>query len=136
MKYEALTQQIIGAFYTVYNALGYGFLERVYENAMTIELRKRGLRVTTQAPINVYYDGEVVGDYVADMIVEDKVIVELKAVRQLQTTHEAQLLNYLNATLYEVGLLFTFGPKPIFKRKIFDNERKTYRAPMPTDQHR
>jgi GxxExxY protein len=135
MKHEALTKQIIGAFYDVYNALGYGFLERVYENAMTIELRKRGLRVTTQAPINVYYDGEVVGDYVADMIVEDKVIVELKAVRQLQTTHEAQLLNYLNATLYEVGLLFNFGPKPVFKRKIFDNERKTYRARMPTDQH-
>jgi GxxExxY protein len=135
VKHEALTKQIIGAFYTVYNALGYGFLERVYENALTIELRKRGLRVTTQAPINVYYEGEVVGDYVADMIVQDKVIVELKAVRQLQTTHEAQLLNYLNATLYEVGLLFNFGPKPTFKRKIFDNERETYRAPMPSDQH-
>ena len=126
MKHEALTDKIIGAFYKVYNTLGYGFLEKVYENAMAIELRKLGLQVLCQHPIQVFYDDQVVGDYVADLIVEDAVIVELKAVRQLAQEHEAQLLNYLNATHHEVGLLFDFGPKPTFARKVFDNERKRY----------
>ncbi len=135
MKHQAITQKIIKAFYTVYNALGYGFLEKIYENAMAIELRKLGLQAVTQMPISVYYDGEVVGNYVADMLVEDKVIVEFKAVRQLLKEHEAQLLNYLNATEYEVGLLFNFGPKPDFKRKIFDNDRKTYRSRTNTHTH-
>jgi GxxExxY protein len=128
MKYEELTEKIIRAFYTVYNALGYGFLEKVYENALVIELRKMGLRVVTQYPINVYYDGQVVGEYFADILVEDLVIIELKAVRRLLKEHEAQLLNYLNATSYEVGLLLNFGPEPQIKRKVFDNERKTYRS--------
>ena len=135
MKHQAITQEVIKAFYTVYNTLGYGFLEKVYENAMTIELHKLGLRVVTQMPISVYYDGQVVGDYIADMVVEDKVVVEFKAVRELATEHEAQLLNYLNATEYEVGLLFNFGPKADFKRKIFDNDRKHYRSRIPTDKY-
>ena len=124
MKHQDITQKIIKAFYAVYNTLGYGFLEKVYENAMDIEMRKQGLRVITQLPISVYYDEQVVGNYVADMVVEDCVIVELKAACALSKEHEAQLLNYLNATEYEVGLLFNFGPKPDFTRKIFDNARK------------
>jgi len=135
MKHQAITQKIIKAFYTVYNTLGYGFLEKVYENALAIEVRKLGLRVTTQVPISVYYDGQIVGNYIADMLIEDKVIVELKAVRQLITEYEVQLLNYLNATEYEVGLLFNFGSKPDFKRKIFDNDRKQYHSRMNTDKH-
>jgi len=134
MKYKELTGQIIKAFYTVYNTLGYGFLEKVYENAMAIELRKMGLHVDCQYAIKVYYDGQVVGEYFADLMVDERVIVELKAVRKLLKEHEAQLLNYLNATEYEVGLLFNFGPQPHFKRKVFDNDRKTYKSRTNTDQ--
>ena len=129
MKHEELTEKIIKAFYTVYNTLGYGFLERVYENALAIELRKMGLHVVCQQPVNVYYDDQIVGEYFADLLVAERVIVELKAVRTLSQEHEAQLLNYLNATSYEVGLLFNFGPKPQLKRKVFDNDRKRYRTP-------
>ena len=123
-KYKAITDLILKAFYKVYNTLGYGFLEKVYENAMVLELRKMGLKVVSQAPIQVFYEGEVVGEYSADLLVEDAVIVELKAVRALAAEHEAQLLNYLKATRYEVGLLLNFGPKPQVKRKVYDNERK------------
>ncbi len=126
MKHEELTQQIIKVFYIVYNILGYGFPEKVYERAMAIELRKMGLRVVCQQPIKVYYKGQVVGDFYADMLVEDYIIVELKATRTLAKEDEAQVLNYLNATVYEVGLLLNFGPKPQVKRKIFDNDRKKY----------
>jgi GxxExxY protein len=123
-KHKDITELIIGAFYTVYNTLGYGFLERVYENAMVIELRKLGLKVVPQARIVVYYDEQVVGEYSADLLVEDAVIVELKATRNLAPENEAQLLNYLKATVYEIGLLLNFGPKPQIKRKVYDNERK------------
>lgn len=129
MKHEEVTHQIIAAFYTVYKSLGYGFLEKVYENALAIELRKLGLSVALQYPVNVYYDGQVVGEYFADLLVEERVIVELKAVRTLLPEHQAQLLNYLNATRYEVGLLLNFGPRPEIKRKIFDNDRKKYHSP-------
>ncbi len=128
MKHKAITDKIIRAFYTVYNTLGYGFLEKVYENAMAIEVRKLGLHAVTQVPIRVHYDGQPVGDYFADMLVADCVIVEFKATKKLVKQHEAQLLNYLNATQYEVGLLFNFGPEPDFTRKVFDNERKKYRS--------
>ncbi len=128
MKYKGLTEQIIKAFYTVYNTLGYGFLEKVYERALAIELVKMGLTVTCQYPINVYYDGQVVGEFFADILVNECIIVELKATRGLVKEDEAQLLNYLNATEYEVGLLLNFGPKPEIKRKIFDNERKKYHS--------
>lgn len=123
-KHQELTKEIIGAFYNVYTRLGYGFLERVYENAMVIELQTAGLKVMQQAPIKVRYRGQVVGEYFADLVVEDKVIVELKAVSNLLPSHEAQLLNYLKATPYEIGLLFNFGPLPTKKRKIFDNDKK------------
>lgn len=123
-KHKELTQQIIKGFYAVYNRLGYGFLEKVYENALAIELRKAGLTTVQQAPIKVYYAGTVVGEYYADLLIEDVVLVELKAVRALAPEHEAQLLNYLKATPCEVGLLLNFGPKPDIKRKVYDNERK------------
>ncbi len=123
-KHTDITEKTIKAFYTIYNILGYGFLEKVYRNAMVIELRKQGVVVTPESPITIYYNGEVVGEYFADLLVAKAVIVELKAVRKLVDEHEAQLLNYLKATPYEVGLLFNFGPKPEIKRKAFDNSRK------------
>jgi len=124
MKHKEITDKIIGAFYKVYNELGYGFLEKVYENAMFIELRKHGLFVEKQKNILVFYEGEMVGDYYTDLIVSEKVIIELKACESLREEHEAQLTNYLKATNIEVGLLLNFGFKPELKRKIFDNEYK------------
>ena len=127
MKYEELTDKVINVFYKVYNTLGYGFLEKVYEKAMIIEFERMGLNYINQAPVKVYYEGSVVGDYVADFIIENKVIVELKATRQLTKTDENQLLNYLTATGLEVGLLLNYGEKPEIKRKVFDNELKRYK---------
>ena len=124
MKYKNLTEKIIGAAYAVYNTLGWGFLEKVYENALVVELEKIGIKLVQHAPINVYYDGVVVGEYLADLLVEDKVIVELKAVKALSEVHEVQLVNYLAATPIEVGLLLNFGEELDIKRKVFDNERK------------
>lgn len=126
MKHYNITKVIIGCFYDVYNGLGYGFLESVYERAMTIELERKGLLVACQYPIRVCYDGHVVGEFRADMLVQNAVIVELKAASQITEPHKAQLLNYLNATEYEVGLLLNFGPKAEYVRKVFDNERKKY----------
>jgi GxxExxY protein len=123
-KHTGITEKIIKAFYTVYNTLGYGFLEKVYRNAMAIELSKLGLKAIPEAPIRVYYEGHLVGEYFADLLVADVVIVELKAAKQWSEAHEAQLLNYLKATPYEVGLLLNFGPEPAFKRKAYDNSRK------------
>lgn len=129
MKHEALTEKIIRSFYKVYNTLGYGFLEKVYENAMMIELRKLGLTALSQQPVEVFYEEENVGYYVADIIVENLVIVELKAGEWIIEDHEAQLTNYLRATDKEVGLLLGFCKKPTFKRKIFDNELKSHGNP-------
>jgi GxxExxY protein len=123
-KYADITEKIIGAYYMVYNQLGYGFLEKVYENALAIELGKSGLKVEHQKKIVVHYDGYVVGDYYADLFIEDVVIVEVTALRGLSEEHEAQLLNYLKATPIEVGLLVNFGLEPAHKRKVFDNSRK------------
>jgi GxxExxY protein len=123
-KHAELTEKVIRAFFKVYNTLGYGFAEKVYENALTIELRKLGLKVEQQKSITVYYEGSIVGEYVADVIATDVVMLELKAVRQLTDEHEAQLLNYLKATPAEAGLLLNFGPKAEYKRKVFDNTRK------------
>ncbi len=123
-KHKALTETIIRIYYRVYNKLGYGFLEKVYESAMMIEFRKEGIPALSQSPIKVIYEEEVVGEYYADILVNDKVIVEIKATRALALEHEAQLLNYLKATDVEVGLLLNFGPKPEIKRKVFDNFRK------------
>jgi GxxExxY protein len=128
LKHREITQKILNVFYTkVYPQLGYGFLEKVYENAMVIALRKAGLRVEQQLGIDVYFDGKIVGEYYADLLVEDAVIVELKAARNIADEHVAQLLNYLRATPYEVGLLLNFGPKPDIRRKAFDNARKDFR---------
>ena len=124
MLHEEITDEIINAFYKVYNKLGYGFLEKVYENAMFIELRKRNFNVEKQKSIVVYYESENVGNYFADLIVTNKVIIELKAAEALREEHEAQLVNYLKATDIEVGLLLNFGVKPKIKRKIFENHLK------------
>lgn len=119
-----VTETIIKAFYTVYNTLGYGFLEKVYQNGRMIELRELRLKAKPEVAATVYYDGKIVGEHFIDLLVADCVIVELKAVKVLLAEHEAQLLNYLKATSYEVGLLLNFGPKPEIKRRAFDNSRK------------
>jgi GxxExxY protein len=123
-RHEKLTGKIIEVFYDVYNELGSGFLESVYANAMAIALSQSGLKVQPQAPICVTFRGHVVGDFFADLLVNDAVILELKAVRVIDPIFEAQLLNYLRATHIEIGLLMNFGPKPEFKRLAFSNSRK------------
>ena len=125
-KHSYLTEQIIGAFFAVYSALGYGFLENIYVKALMIELKKRGLNVRDELPIHVYYDGQLIGEYFADLVVNELVILEIKAAKALAAEHETQLLNYLKATPYEVGLLLNFGPKPETKRRSFDNNRKEW----------
>lgn len=122
--HNEITEKIIQAYYKVYNTLGYGFLERVYHNSLLIELRKMGLNCKSQYPINVFYDNQQVGEYFADIIVEDLVIIENKVSEMLVEENEYQLINYLKATNFEVGLLLNFGKKPEFKRKIFTNDRK------------
>ncbi len=126
LLYQDLTDEIIHCFYQVYNSLGYGFLEKVYENALKYELEKKGLEVTQQKSIQVYYEEQIVGNYFADLLVENKIILELKAGEMEDTlqNHELQLYNYLKATKYEVGLVLLFGKKPIVKRKIFTNDNK------------
>jgi GxxExxY protein len=123
-KYSDITGQIIKAFYKVYNTLGYGFLEKVYENALAIELTQQGYSVVQQAPLKVYYNGYLVGEYYADLLVEDKVIVEMKAVESLTKQHYAQLLNYLKATEIQIGLILNFGPnEPEVKRRILEKKK-------------
>ena len=124
IKHNELTEKIIGIFYRVYNKLGYGFLEKVYENALMIEFQNERIQAMAQLPVRVEYNGQTIGEYFADLMIEDKVIVEIKAAKSLTLEHEAQLLNYLKATEVEVGLLLNFGPKPQIKRKLFDNSRK------------
>jgi GxxExxY protein len=124
LKHKDLTDAVLCCFYTVYNSLGYGFLEKVYENALLHEFAKRGIAAVSQSSIIVYYDGKAVGEYFADLVIENSVIVEIKAARNILSEHEAQLLNYLKATDIEVGLLLNFGPKAEFRRKVFENERK------------
>lgn len=119
MQYEELTEKIIGCAYHVYNTMGFGYLESVYEKCLLIALRKIGLRGESQKPITVYYEGEIVGDFEADILVEDLIIIELKSVRQLAKAHEAQLVNYLVATGKDVGLLLNFGEQGVeVKRKV------------------
>ena len=123
-KHSYLTSEIINRFYKVYNTLGYGFLEKVYEKALKYELEKAGFHVDRQKPINVFYETELVGEYIADLLVENKVIIEIKASEAICEEHENQLINYLKATEIEVGLLLNFGKKPEIKRKVFTNNRK------------
>ena len=124
MKHEELSQQIIKVYYQVYNELGYGFLERVYQNALYLALKQEGFEVEPQRKIKVWFRGFEVGDYFADLIVNDTIILELKATECLVEEHDAQLLNYLRGTEMEVGLLLNFGRKPEIRRKIYDNELK------------
>lgn len=126
MLHKELTDRIIACFYRVYTNLGYGFLEKVYENAMLIELNKNGLKAISQYPIKVNYNGVSVGEYFADIIVEDKVIIELKASANLVPENILQLQNYLKATNIEVGLLLNFGKKPEIRRKTFHNNLKSF----------
>ena len=121
MEYEKLTETIIGCAYRVYNKMGFGFLESVYEKCLLIELHKAGLDMESQKPITVYYDNEIVGEFVADIIVNDAIILELKSVRRIVKAHEVQLVNYLVATGKSVGLILNFGVRKVeIKRKIKD----------------
>jgi GxxExxY protein len=126
---EELTGKIISAFYNVYNTLGYGFIESIYHNAMVIEMVRMGPSVEIEKPIAVYYGPNVVGTFEADLVVEHRVIVELKAKEKLVPAHEAQLTNYLRATDVEIGLLFNFGKRAEIKRKLFENRYKRDKDP-------
>ncbi len=119
-KHQGITRLIIKGFYEVYNELGSGFLESVYENGLFLTLTDYGLSVKRQQPIEVYLKGRKVGEFKADLIVEDKILIELKAVNMLLPIHKAQLINYLKATKIEIGLLMNFGDKPEFKRFIYN----------------
>ena len=123
-KHDDLTERIIGIFYDVYNELGDGFLESVYREAMRLALTQAGLRVNVEVPVSVSFRGSVVGVFRADLIVNDAVLVELKACDQMMRQHESQTMHYLRATTIEVGLLMNFGPSPRFKRFVMDNELK------------
>ena len=125
LLYADLTKKIINVYFKVYNQLGYGFLEKVYQNAFFYELINQGLDCKAQYKIDVFYFQKRVGEYYADIIVDEKIILELKAAESLCEEHECQLQNYLRATNIEVGLLFNFGKKPEYKRKIFMNKNKT-----------
>jgi GxxExxY protein len=114
-----VTDAIIKQYYRVYNTLGFGFLEKVYENSLRIALTKVGFSVKQQWPIDVHFDEEKVGDYFADLLVNDEVILEIKAADAISPKHEAQLINYLKATRVQVGLVLNFGPKAEFRRKVF-----------------
>ena len=124
LLHSQLTEKIIGIFFDVYNELGPGFLEAVYRNAMCIELKKAGLSVEAEAPVNVMFRGEVVGEYRADILVNEVVVLELKTARAIDRVHQAQLMNYLRATKIEIGLLLNFGDKPEFKRLAMSSARK------------
>jgi GxxExxY protein len=123
-KHDDLTQKIIGIFYGVYNELGYGFLESVYQGAMRVALAEAGLKVECEVPISVYFHGQVVGTFRADLVVNGAVLLELKSLEALVRQHESQTLHYLRSTTLEVALLMNFGPVPKFKRFVLDNEMK------------
>lgn len=123
--HSQLTEQIIAGFYETYNELGFGFLESLYEEALWRVLLGKGLLVQRQLSLPVYFRGEKISTFAADLVVSNSVIVELKAARVLEPSHEAQLLNYLRATPIEVGLLLNFGPRPVVRRMAFGNDRKT-----------
>ena len=127
LKYEDVTGKIIGTFYDVYNELGYGFLESVYEESLVITLRQAGLTVKRQVSVPVWFRNQNVGEFRADVTVENCVLLELKCAKNLDPAHEAQILHYLKSTDIEIGLLLNFGLKPQFRRLLFDNERKKIR---------
>jgi GxxExxY protein len=127
LKHAEVTEKIIGVFYDVYNELGYGFLEWVYEESLVIALHEAGLTANRQIPLPVWFRGHKVGEFRADVLVENCVLLELKSARSLDPAHEAQLLHYLKSTEIEIGLLLNFGARPQFRRLLFDNERKKIR---------
>jgi len=127
-RHNELTKSIIGIFYDVYNELGHGFIESVYENSLCFALRKIGLEVHQQIAVPVWFRGQKVGDFDADVLVNKLVLLELKVARSIEQAHVAQLLNYLKATPIEVGLLLNFGPRPEFKRVVLGNDRKSARS--------
>ncbi|MBK5272525.1 MAG: GxxExxY protein [Bacteroidia bacterium] len=127
LLHEDITDKIISVFYKVYSTLGYGFLEKVYENALLFEFQKQEINAIAQFPIEVFYNGQKAGQYFADIIIESLVIIEVKTAEHIAKEHEFQLINYLKATELEVGLLLNFGEKPEFRRKIFTNDRKQIR---------
>ena len=127
MIHETISRIVIQCFYKVYNILGYGFLEKVYENALRLELMRAGLDVFQQRRIEVYYQEQKVGDYFADLCINNSVVLEIKTVDTIAPIHEAQLLNYLRATEIELGFVLNFGPKPQFLRRILSNERKVFK---------
>lgn len=124
LLHKSITDAILKVYYEVYNELGYGFLEKVYQNAMYFELKSLGYKVEAQKQIKVYFKKQLVGEYYSDLLVEDKVIVELKATELIMNVHLAQIMNYLKATPIEVGMLLNFGEEPEFKRLIYTNDRK------------
>jgi GxxExxY protein len=128
LRHAALTERVIGVFYDVYSELGHGFLESTYAEAMVVALTQSGLDAIREVSVPVWFRGTKVGQYFADVLVNDIVLLELKAARTLERAHEAQLLHYLRATKIEVGLLLNFGIRPQFRRLLFDNERKTIRG--------
>ena len=127
LRFAELTERIIGVFYDVYNELGYGFLESACEESLVLALREAALHVDRQIPVPVWFRGRKVGEFRADVLVDERVLLELKCSRALEHSHEAQLLHYLKATEIEVGLLLNFGLQPQFRRLLFDNERKKIR---------
>ena len=124
LLHAPITDQILGGCYSLYRALGYGFLETVYKNGLVVELGRRGLVVRREVPVEVFYLGVSIGFYRIDLLVNEKVIVEVKAQHSLTVVDEKQLSNYLKATNLEVGLLFNFGPEPKFERIVYSNDRK------------
>ena len=124
LKHGLITDQILRVFYDVYNELGHGFLESVYHRSLVLALKEKGLNVRSRVAIPVWFRGQQVGQFEADVLVENCVLLELKAARMLDSSHRAQLMNYLRATEIEVGLLLNFGERPEFKRVIFDNLKK------------
>lgn len=124
LLHKEISKPILQVFYDVYNHLGYGFLEKVYQNAMYFELKSQGYKVEAQKQIKVYFKNQLVGEFYADLLIEDTIIVELKACEYLISSHVAQLMNYLKAIQIEVGLVLNFGETPDFKRLVYTNNRK------------
>lgn len=126
LLHQDLTGDILKCFYAVHKSLGFGFAEKVYENSLFVELEEEGHKCKRQQPISVFYKGRIVGEYFADLVVDDLVIIELKAAERLIPEHEAQLINYLKATKHEVGMLLNFGKDAKFKRKVYSNLNKPH----------
>jgi GxxExxY protein len=128
LRYADITEVVIGSFYDVYNELGHGFLESVYRDALGLALQSKGIHVDREKAVQVKFRGQVVGLFRTDLVVQDSVVVELKCARTIDRMHEAQLLNYLKATEFEVGLLLNFGVRPQFRRMLLDNNQKIIRV--------